>query len=460
MIEFVTLLLGLVTGVQAVELAVDDRVALVELRLDGEFAGGLVRPPWLVECDFGDALAPHELEAIAYDGQRREIARSRQWVNLPRQRVEARLALERAGESNVARLIWTALDDPGPREIRLTFDGQPLAVDDPEAEALPAHDPGSLHFLRAELELANAERAYAELVFGGTYGEAISTELTALVLIAERRRAPRPEQMAGWLEKRGEPLRVVAVERGPANLIVVRERSAATRDGLLRVAAQHRRQRSGARARLAQLPVVGERDRVRFVYPTADRAPKSVGHGLATLDVEQVPVSRDVEIVVRRPVRPGFRPAGEPPPVPAAGYRSLLAALTDFSHEDAPEPVHQLADAVAIAGVVAAAGDRRRTVLLIRSGQLSDDSRFAPATVRQYLAKLGVPLTVWSVPAADAGPSPWGDERDVSELRAMNRALDDLRRALESQIVVWVEGAHLPHEIELTARAEGLRRAG
>jgi hypothetical protein len=42
----------------------------------------------------------------------------------------------------------------------------------------------------------------------------------------------------------------------------------------------------------------------------------------------------------------------------------------------------------------------------------------------------------------------------------MNEALLDLRELLRSQIVVWVRGAHLPHEVTITARGNRLEKLG
>lgn len=460
MIEFVTLLLGLVTGNQAVELSAGKQVALIEVRLDGRFVGGLTEPPWIVNCDFGTELSPHELTATAFDAHRQELQTIRQWVNLPRERAEARLALERADDgSATARLIWTALDHQEPPRVRVTFDGQLLQASDLQAIVLPAHDLRSVHFLRAELAFSVAEQTYAELVFGGSYGDQVSTELTALVLEGpEGKRArnlPRAEAMDGWLRKGDQTLAVVAVDRGPANLLVVRERSVATFDGLRKVFEDfYRKRRPPPRVALglrgktgpaAPPSVLGKGDRVRFAYPTAQREQVRIGQGAAPLATEQVPVSHSV-----------------------TDLGPLFDILTSaFSEEDeAPVARQQLADAVAIAGVVAATGDQRRAVLLIRSGAAQDSSHFSPAVVRSYLRRLGVPLLVWSIPppegaqaaaAGDGVPSPWGEERDVSRYEQMNKALGDLRKLLKSQVVVWVEGSHLAHEIELTEKAVGLR---
>ncbi len=448
MIEFVTLLLGLVTGSQAVELSVSEQVAAVEFRLDGRFAGVVSGPPWVLTCDFGDDLSPHELVVIAYGSHRQELQTIRQWVNLPRERAEARLTLERPDNGPepkpaTARLIWAALDHLDPPEVRVTFDGQPLPVGDLGAIVLPAHDLRSIHLLRAELEWA-ASVTHAELVFGGTYGEEVSTELTALVLAAAKR-PPEPEEMVGWLRKGDQPLEVVAVDRGPANLVVVRERSEATSSALRQVFADyHRRYRPRRRGSLglpAKAPsappvVVGEGDRVRFAYPTISREQVAIGQGMAPPLTEQVPVSRNV-----------------------TDLGPLFDTLTTaFSAEvEAPAARQQLADAVAIAGLVAAAGDRRRAVLLIRSGVAEDTSRFSPRIVRSYLRRLGVPLVVWSIAAMDGAPPAWGEERDVSSYERMRKALFDLSDVLKSQVVVWVEGPHLSHKIELTGQSSGLR---
>ncbi len=459
MIEFVTLLLGLATGGQTVELSVSEQVALVEVRLDGEFAGGLTGPPWLLDCDFGDELAPHELVATAFDAERRELQTIRQWVNLPRDRAEARLALDWVagdgvagdgviGVPTTARLIWTALDHQSRPEVTVTFDGKPLPPGDLEAIVLPPHDLRSLHFLRADVRFSDADHAHAELVFGGTYGEEVSTELTAVAL-ETKKRPPTPEKMAGWLRKGDQPLEVVAVDRGPVNLVVVRERSEATLDGLNQVFYDYQKalvEPGRVSLRMPPQPgpvtppsVLGEDGRVRFAFPTTGRERVRVGQGAAPLAVEQVPVSRDVSDRGR-----------------------LFDVLTHhfWSAEEAPAARQELADAVAIAGVVAAAGDRRRAVLLIRSGAAEDTSRFSPREVRGYLRRLGVPLFVWSLAASeepDGATSAWGEERDVSTYKRMNKALDDLRKALKPQVVVWVGGAHLSHQVELTAKASGLR---
>ncbi|MCG8461248.1 MAG: hypothetical protein MI919_33595, partial [Holophagales bacterium] len=107
MIEFLTLLIGLTVGTQAVELAVSEEVASVQLRLDGRSVAESDSPPWRFEVDLGGRLEPHELVAVAFDGDGVVLGRARQWVNLPRPPSEARLAL-------------LELVDGLPRAVRIT----------------------------------------------------------------------------------------------------------------------------------------------------------------------------------------------------------------------------------------------------------------------------------------------------------------------------------------------------
>ena len=55
-VAFLSLFLGLTSGVQQVRLNVQGRVAEVELKLDGETVATLDSPPWVVPIDLGPAL--------------------------------------------------------------------------------------------------------------------------------------------------------------------------------------------------------------------------------------------------------------------------------------------------------------------------------------------------------------------------------------------------------------------
>ena len=107
-IAFVTLFLGLTLGAYPVQLAVEGPVATVELLLDGEVIGRVAGPPWSGAVDFGADLTPHELVARGLDAQGQEVARARQWINLPRPPAEVGVMLENGpeGRPSAARLVF------------------------------------------------------------------------------------------------------------------------------------------------------------------------------------------------------------------------------------------------------------------------------------------------------------------------------------------------------------------
>ena len=114
-------------------------------------------------------------------------------------------------------------------------------------------------------------------------------------------------------------------------------------------------------------------------------------------------------------------------------------------------PAH-LTDAVAVAGTQAqASGDRTAVVLVLDESQM-DPSQYAPAQARGYLARLRIPLFVWTI--APGKPVPlaagWGPVVDISRAANLRRAVKELRDELESQRVVWIEGTEIPDRIEVT----------
>jgi hypothetical protein len=91
----------------------------------------------------------------------------------------------------------------------------------------------------------------------------------------------------------------------------------------------------------------------------------------------------------------------------------------------------------------------------------------APEPTERFLGELRVPLHLWwtgrpqsRTISEDRRPvrveTPWGDARDISSVTRIVAASQLLRQSLDEQITLWVEGQHLPHEVELTAEAKGL----
>src|SRR5436305_12734281 len=99
MIVFVTLLLGLISGVYPIEVTVSGPVAAVEFTLDGASVGRLEHPPWVQKIDLGPDILPHQLVARALDAEGKEIVGDIQSINLPRPPAVVRIVLESDGQS-------------------------------------------------------------------------------------------------------------------------------------------------------------------------------------------------------------------------------------------------------------------------------------------------------------------------------------------------------------------------
>ncbi len=435
MIEFVSLFLGLVIGMHTVEVSAGAEVAAVELLLDGRSIGTLEGEPWSGRFDFGDELSPAELVAVARDGEGKEIGRTSQWLNVLRPRAEARLSLERPGDGPATVLLgWQAVDYDDPKAVALYFDGEVLEdVADPRRFELPPHDPNRSHFLRAELYFSDLVQARAELVFGGRFVDRVTADLTAVPVVFRRRGTPRPEALEGWFLKSGRALKVAAVERPPAKLFVVREMSEGTLKGMKSLAAA-RRTRIGVQV---PIPWGVRMNTLRYVFPTDVRR-----EGQGRQVWQRMEVSKNVA---------GY-----------GGGRILTGlAVVSFTHE-VPASTQRLADAVATAGLLAAAGDQPRAVVLITSGEAEDTSHFPVDVVRGFLRHVHVPLVVWtpSKKVAKSGAGAWGEAEGIPTLQNLAPVIGHLSDVIRGQAVVWLEGSHLPHQIEISEAAKGVRFAG
>jgi predicted hotdog family 3-hydroxylacyl-ACP dehydratase len=456
-IEFVTLFLGLAAGPQAVELSASPDVAEIRLLLDHQEVAVDSEAPWEVAIDLGSGLSPHLLEAIGYDAEGRELARTDQRLNVPRPPAEARIALERDAEGNVvaARLAWESSSAARPRETRVWLDGVPIEVTDPAEISLPPQDKSQLHFLQVELEFTADVMAQAQAVFGGLYLDRSSADLTAFPVITRRRSATTSaSQMTGWFQRGGNDLRVTALDRGGLDLVLVRGpgAGAAVRDlegtisnnvasggtGTVGVAGVGNLGSIGnsgvadASERLRRIMALEPGQRLRIL---TTQARMQSGHS-----VEMTSFAMSPEIT---PERGG-----------------LYWALRQDLSLPGLAPEERFADAVAVAALQAANGNRRRGVLLVLADPAQDRSRHTVAEVRSYLASIGVPLIVWRVgEPAQAAWREWGEGRDIVNFRQLQSAARDLKDALDHQRIVWLEGLFLPNEIDISPSAP-IDRAG
>jgi hypothetical protein len=432
MVSFVSLFVGFVLGIVNVQLMVSGGVDRVELLLDGQPVAGL-REPFSTRLDLGCEPAPHELVAVAYDEQGTELARARQWINRPRATAEASLVLEagEGGTGRVAQLTWRALAGEVPVSVTATFDGAPLPVGDGSRIELPAHEPTRIHYVGAVVDFGKGISASAEMIFGGSRTVETHTELTAVAVQLEKRASlPPVGDLAGWFEAKGVPLEVAAVEAGGIDIVFVAEGSGW--ESLHWLAALSARQNQFSISPAESLAGLlffrkpkGEDLRLRFLWP--------VGR-----------LSAQTEMV-----------ANVYPSTPWLSRNQSAASFLNW-REWAPDG-QRLADAVVVAGLEAAEANRKRAVVLLLGPKAKDGSLVTPDEAMRFLKRLGVPVQVWSIGEDTSKALPWKAERRVRSFQDFDEAMRLLLRQLDRQRIFWIEGAHLPHEVEPSNLARGLR---
>jgi hypothetical protein len=422
-------------------------IVAVELLLDGAPAGRLAGPPFKGQIDFGKDLLPHHLVARGLDERGEEVARAEQWVNVPRPPAEIEAVPQPGPDGRTAsvRLAFQSLTRETPAKVSATFDGSPLPVHG-DRLALPPYSADSGHLLSIEAAYPSGLTARRDLAFG--FGGEVSTDLTAVpVRLLGRTRLPAsPAALASWFRAGDKALRPVALEEGPAELIVVRapgappllaeigtaglraRKSRSHGGGTLGLRAPQPQELMAPDLDLRQLQLalsLGPAARVRFLHPTAQR------YSGAGLPSELFPSSQD------------FTPQD-------GGLYWLLAGVVQEVKGET-----RLADAVAVAGIQALTANHRRAVLLVLDGTTADASRYDPAIVRRYLAAVHVPLYVWSLakPPYTGAVAAWGKVENVSLLSRLENAFESLADNLQRQRIVWLDGRHLPQAITLSPAA-------
>jgi hypothetical protein len=396
---FLTFLLGLTTGQATVSLQADPAIASIRLELDGHAAATIDDAPWTASVDFGSELIPQRLIAIGYDASGHEIARTSQDVNLPRAAAEVEILVKNEGGRPArAELVARNRKHSKPASAKLTLDGDTVPIGSDFVAKLPSVEWQQPHVLSAELQFEDGEIARREIAVSGGLGQTVSSDLTP-VLVTNLRRS-EPDKLDGCFSVDGAPLRVNALERSNALVIVVKDPSG-------------------------------------NLLPTA-RTPGGWSPGPLQRELELDPDTSQ-RILWATPQQ--FAAHDEP-------TYSLFQPSIDFSAtkfgmlwiltrllKPAPDGPRRLADAVGVAGLAAYQSGRRRAVVLLLD-EAPDLSLISPAVIRRYLERLGVPLFVWSI--GKVPPRGWGNVVDISTRYKVATAVAALKDTLNRQRIAWI----------------------
>jgi hypothetical protein len=406
-IVFLTLFLGLTSGSQQVDLDVEGAVKSVRIVSGERQLALLTAPPWSAKIDLGP-LAPQELTAIGLDAKGTEIARTSQLINLPRPPAEFEIALTSGGTQRFAALRWRHLTGSKPANAKISVDGSQLRVDHDFRAKLPHLAPDTPHVISAEMRFQDGSVARKEIVIEGLRSDSMGTQLTP-VLLTEN--GPPPKTFNGCFSAFGAAVRVNAVEKPEAQVMVVQEPDPSEAARMFWVL-------HAVRMTIAPLPAGIN---VRIIWPIA--RPYADRGLVATLFERSIDLKGGDEVL-----RLGNRSQTA---TPTLGMANVLSApFYDRSRFDDPT---RFADAVAVAGLGSMFDGFRRAVVLVLSHR-KDVSENSPEMVRRYLAAIHVPLFVWSIdgPRPDLS-STWGSVDDVSSSDLLKAATKRMLATLDSQ---------------------------
>lgn len=389
----VSRLLGLVSGDYPVSIYVHPLVQRVELLRNGEKVATLQSAPWQAIVNFGTELVPQELTAVAYDAGGNVIARDTQLVNLPRPAAEAAIDLRREGDTLRATVQWQHIGAANVRDIQWKLDGKDFGNGEVSV-LLPPMESKNLHVIEVAVQFWDTIVARKERVFGGIFTEEVPTELTgALVRMGEGSSDP-----ASCFRLDGSPVPAAAVEKPDALVVFVRNPDPA----------QARRAFRSMSREVGRLKFDLESD-VRIMWPTAEAVVEKDRRSVANLFEHSQVIEGKI------------------------GTHNLLTGRGGPKKNE-----HRYADAVAVSGVYAALGARRRAVVLV-IGNEKDKSRQTPAAVKRYLERIGVPFRVWSLIGAKKDVTDvWGEVTDISNAAKLAKATEELTKELERQRVAWL----------------------
>jgi hypothetical protein len=420
-IAFITLFLGLTLGPQPVAVKVTGPAHHVEILIDGRLAAVMGQDPWRATVDLGSHLLPHRIVARAVDADGREVARAEQTVNMPRSPAEVQIVLDRdaAGVPSSAQVLWQSLEADRPREVTLTLDGTPLVMDERFRAAIPDTDVSRPHLLQARTVSPQGLVVTTEVAFGGGLETTSGRQLTAVpVRLLDTKTSPGTADLERWLRVGGEAATVVAIEELPADVIIVRHPYSIEASARLDNGRQLRNLRS---VEVPDKSVLHHpRPLARFVWPVPNRT-------ASTVPTDLMPYTNGYEF---------------------SSATTLRAIVVNVNGTNTATHL-RYADAVAVAGLRAMSIRRPRAVVLLMGSDARDESRLQPAQAREYLRAVGVPLFVWALSGMD-GLDEWGKVVNVGNRGLFDHAFADLHESLRSQRIVWVDGDHLPGEIEVS----------
>ncbi|MDH3746415.1 MAG: hypothetical protein OES47_15055, partial [Acidobacteriota bacterium] len=416
---------GLVVGDLEVSVDLGPQARPAQLFLNGAAACSLTPENPTCVVDLGPDPHVHLLELIR-DGER-----TQRWINRPGQEAELSLLpmppmapLPASGSPQCeAEIDWAHPERQDPAELEISMSGaQPEILAGGRRARFPCPPPGESRLLVAMAVFPDGRRVESVAAIGG-YADKASVGLQAVPLVAPGDAEAKCKadtavwgQVAERIEKSGfevvivldpgaayVPLRTSGWDRGRLENTssTTKVFDAAVRQGGESDAPEPRNSWLKAKA------TIFDAERLWYVAPD---------QGLHRVN--------------------GF----------AAGKLNWLDLLFKFGLAEIPDKP-RISDAVAASGLVAAAGPRRRAVVLVlgNNAHKRDGSRFSPRQAREYLAEVNVPLLV--LRNGKRREDGWPAGLPALDMEAMSRSLKTVRETLDQQCIGWFSSEWNPSQV-------------
>jgi len=402
---------GLLIGLFPVIVDLGGRPDPAELLLDGQPACTILARAPACTVDLGPDPVVHLLELVRKDKAGHVTESVKRWVNNPgvEAEVHALGRCEKKTSSCEFTMTWAHPTRLDPASLTVALDGVIVARKVTAIVRVPFPRGSTPQVVTADATFPDGRRATFTRLLQGSYPEQAEASLQAIP-IAVQPGVPE-EEIAALLREAGWPVR--AVERGDFEIVFVVEPGAfgsSTNAG------------AAALGSHAGTPL-GDAEQIRIVV---------ANDSLAAFNALQT------ETLFPAQPRPGVEtggPTGLERRPRGSGQASWLRSLF-LAPLNAPVLKRlRTSDAVAVAGYDLGGSSRRRGVVLIAGSERTDESTFSAEQAQAYLGQTFVPLFVWRAAAESAPGWPEG-----SPLRLLGPDMAQLRRDLDHQRIVWLEG--------------------
>jgi len=428
--------IGLVVGEQPIEVDLGPSGEPAELYLDGEPMCSLTAAKPRCTVDMGAAPHVHLLELFRFDSSGRVVAMVSRWVNRPGQEAELAIRLTPRSEGGICggSALWSHPLKKDPVLLEVKQDGLNLRIGgDGRSFRFPCPDPDVPHVLTASAIFPDGRRAEAVALSGG-FGGHTEAGLVAVPLVAD---GEGPSACEVLQSAPGSA--VEGSDEGGFEVVFVLDPNAGYRTlmasgwtkGMMPTTTNSTKQFDN----LVQQGSKGSDARAKNSWKKAESALIEADKLWFVLPDENLQRAN------------GF----------GQGKMNWLPMLFNFGSVKLHEKP-RIADAVAASGLVAAAGPRKRAVVVILGNKADrDGSGFSAEEARTYLAEVGVPLYVLrNGKLRDDG---WPSGVPVRNMEAMADALETVKTDLAEQCIAWFPGQMHPNQIA-SALPAGIDIAG